>query len=95
MKYLMESISEGKRLLIKTDSQEVRNHLNLVNFSNIRNNAKVMDVGSGVGIVSKIMSDMLKKAGKKAPVVCRGQNLLRLPWRNIRKMARHGPRHRL
>ena len=63
--YLMESVSEGQRLLMKSDSKSTRSLLIKSKLKQVKTPFQIVDAGSGVGFVSKIMADILKnKEGK-------------------------------
>jgi len=66
--YLMESDNEKKRLAVKTDENEIIEHLKLVSFQGLKNGSHIVDAGAGVGIVSGVMAEKLKRARKKADI---------------------------
>jgi len=63
--YLMESKRENERLKVKTDFSSTREQLIQSGFHKLRNGAKIVDAGCGVGMVSKVMCKLLKKGLQK------------------------------
>jgi ubiquinone/menaquinone biosynthesis C-methylase UbiE len=61
----MESRKESTRLKVKTDLSSTREQLLQLGFDKLRNGAKIVDAGCGVGMVSKVMCKLLPEGHEK------------------------------
>ncbi len=59
--YLMESETEAKRLLIKSDHRKTAVQLKATGILSLEDGALVVDAGSGVGHVAEVMGRLLKQ----------------------------------
>jgi ubiquinone/menaquinone biosynthesis C-methylase UbiE len=59
--YLMESETEAKRLLIKSDHQKTAEQLTATGILALEEGARVIDAGSGIGHVAEVMGGLLKR----------------------------------